>query len=215
MVVEVKGGDAMAVKGKPSSDGMRTTIYITDKYVEAYDWVQRTKATTGNSVSNIIFDIVAEYVLNVEKNRSSIVLPLKAFKDGKMSFRKIEFQGRKLISVEKIDLPRKQDSVPGYTQKIASSDFIECSISVYQTADSKLLTYIKTQVNRYESCNSEYGYSSDDDGRILFEISECKIYPSLEELVQEYPEIPQGKLDELILELCPSVGIDEYVSGQE
>jgi len=197
----------MAKKNNTVAEGPRTTIYITEKYAQAYEWVQKHKAVTGISTSNIILDILLEHVENMEHKQSHVVLPIKCYKEGKMSYRKIEFQGKKITTTDNFFLPRSIDSIPGYNGKLYSNMFIECNITVYQTMENKLLAYIKKQAKYYDSFDPEYGIGSEDEGVISFEIAECKVYPTLEDLVDEYPEIPQKNIDEIIIEFCPSENI--------
>lgn len=194
-------------KSNTVAEGPRTTIYITEKYAQAYEWVQKHKAVTGTSTSNIILDILLDHVENMEHKQKHVVLPIKSYKDGKMSYRKVEFQGKKITTTDNFCLPRSIDSVPGYNGKLYSNMFMECNITVYQMLENKLLAYIKKQAKYYDSFDPEYGIGSEDDGVISFEIAECKIYQTLEDLADEYPEIPQKNIDEIIIEFCPSENI--------
>lgn len=206
----------MQVKAKDNkvADAKRTTIYITEKYTEAMAWVDKKKMNTGESASNIILEVVHEHVVDLKKKEASIVLPIKKIEAEKWAFQTIEFRGRELIFLDDIHLPRKSGLMPGYKKKLYENDFFKRKICVYEHISGKLLLYIKNRIVRYPQYDSEYdtGNNDYDEGIVLFEISEYRTIRDLSELMAEFPEIPQEKVDKLILELYPSEKIDDYIS---
>ena len=186
----------------------RTTIYVTDEYLDAHTWAEEKARNTNQSVSGVIMDTLKEYVSIQQKKEAYVSLPIKSYENGSPLFRKIEFYGQKIVESDFISVGAKANSIPDYTEKPHASDLIGTCFIVYLMRDGKLLVFTRKQLRRFSSFDPEYGPSDSDEGNVVFETTEYTIYPTLVEVVKNYKGIPQQILDELILELCPGENLD-------